>query len=1265
VAITLVHTTAANSTSVTIPSTTAGNCLVVCVLSFNTTTSQSVSGVTLGGSAGNFAQAISKVGGTSSAVMAAIWVDPNCAGGQTAITISGSNLLVSFGDGGVVVFEFSGVATSSPVDLTSSGGAATGTGWDSGTTGTTSQAVEAWVGAAVGFATLSTLPGSPWTNTQPGGASNPAVAGYQITSSAGTADYAGTQTSSDPWAAVVVTLKGPPTTQQGAATLTGTGSLSALATQRPAATLTGTGSLAALAIVPGATTLAAAGSLGAAGLIVPTFPGSPPNPLGAKIELLLGGAWTDVTQYVMLRDYVSISNMGRADESGSITASQLTLTLKNDGRFTPKNTAGAYYPNIVRNCQIRVSVNAQSRTGVIYSGYRYYGEISSWPPGYDISQRDTYVQVMASGIWRRISANQAPVGSSMWRYVTQLTGLSLPAAYWAMEDGGSGTQSASPLFVLSEGTGSNLTATSAPSFAADSSSFAGSNALPQLNGARLTGTVSMAVAPSTYTIRFALAVPAAGDSSASTFSGGGQLLKVATAGTVATVSVSVVANKLVVAGLSSGGSTLFSGTINTKVNGTPVLVSYEQTGGAYALKIIALNTGTVIDQVTGSGFSWTVGKVTQVQVSPQGRFADTTFGQLHVIPLSTASSTTAAAALGGHAGEFAVDRFTRICGEFSIATTVIGSASAAMGPQVSDTLANVLQSIEDTDGGLLYETTGQFGLGYRTLGSMKDQAAAVTAGYTSGALGAPLTPTYDDQLVVNQWTVTNWDGYSALAQLTSGALSIQQVSAGGMGSGYAKSKNINASSDAQANTIAQQLMFQGTTDEVRYPSVTFNFQRTAAAPFFASVPGLRLGDYLQITSLPAFLGGSTAKQLIWGYTETIGGEIPGWRIDFNTVPEVPFETGFTPGVFSVGQAVNGAVPAGSSAGSGTVVSPSQLGPGAALPATISARTIGGTTSFIAASTPYDWTFAVTGTPADATYFTATEEQTLAIAAGDTFSNSGGLGGPFTVTSIDPPSGGLVNVRYTPDSSSVMSSGTVTGGKNGDTWVNTSAGNQVNVWVSGAWVPITWDATHIIQANTITASQIASGIVLAGVVDATTINAATITASTFDGTNFVLDGQGVKIYDASSSTLRAQVSGQSSNDPFGNQMAPGYVGSVKNWIPSSPGSIDGWNNVSAPAGWTLGINRYKNVAENNCILVDISLNDSTGGSGNVTAMTLPAAYRPGHTQSFAMWLTAPTYTALSQVPATQRITVSTSGTVTTFGLPSGTTSFGATFMMFLD
>ena len=197
--------------------TTAGNCLAVAIYVLGSTANpSSISGVTLGGTAGNFSSRVVVGASGTTFPMHAIWVCENIAGGQTAIAITTSG---GTGTIGLIAFayEFSGLATTAggATDQSSTGSNGTGsTAFSSGATATTANAAEAWVGiggyAAGGVPTL-TGPSSPWTNLTVvaetiAGIDVGAVSGSQITTSAGAATYSGTISSSEVWGAVVLTL---------------------------------------------------------------------------------------------------------------------------------------------------------------------------------------------------------------------------------------------------------------------------------------------------------------------------------------------------------------------------------------------------------------------------------------------------------------------------------------------------------------------------------------------------------------------------------------------------------------------------------------------------------------------------------------------------------------------------------------------------------------------------------------------------------------------------------------------------------------------------------------------------------------------------------------------------------------------------------------------------------------------------------------------------------------------------------------------------
>lgn len=156
-------------------------------------------------------------------------------------------------------------------------------------------------------------------------------------------------------------------------------------------------------------------------------------PVTLKVELLLNGTWTDISQYVYQRD-VTVITGGQADEASSLQPATCNLTLNNrDGRFSPNYSAGAYFPYLQRNTQIRISATATSTTGNFYSGYRFWGEVSTWPPMSDPTGNDIFVQINPSGPLRRINQGGG-VGSALTRYYATLTGSQAPIAYWPCEE---------------------------------------------------------------------------------------------------------------------------------------------------------------------------------------------------------------------------------------------------------------------------------------------------------------------------------------------------------------------------------------------------------------------------------------------------------------------------------------------------------------------------------------------------------------------------------------------------------------------------------------------------------------------------------------------------------------------------------------------------------------------------------------------------------------------------------------------------------------
>lgn len=192
-AITVVQTASGGTTgsSVSVSFTdnvTSGNCVIAAISDYaDTHSGNTISSVELGSSADNWVAAKA----SQSQWGAAIWVDPDSAGGNNTVNITLANSATSCH---VDIYEISGLAASSVTDKTSSS-SGTGTSYTSGTTGTTTQAHEFWVGTTSGL--INTFP-SGWTELD--------YSCYDIVSSTGTATFSGTLQTTADWDAVVVTL---------------------------------------------------------------------------------------------------------------------------------------------------------------------------------------------------------------------------------------------------------------------------------------------------------------------------------------------------------------------------------------------------------------------------------------------------------------------------------------------------------------------------------------------------------------------------------------------------------------------------------------------------------------------------------------------------------------------------------------------------------------------------------------------------------------------------------------------------------------------------------------------------------------------------------------------------------------------------------------------------------------------------------------------------------------------------------------------------
>ena len=182
------------SSTITATTGSGDHALIVCVTAFAGLGAPSVSGITLGGVA--LTQANSEVYAPGSGTGAFIWYLLGIAPGQTAVVVSGSNLGVSSGNGGVDIYETTSL---SALDKAPTGAGGSSAAYSSNSTGTLSQASEIAFGCVDGS---SPAGAAGFINLANSGKSS----GYQIVSATTALQYAGSMAGGQ-YAACIATFK--------------------------------------------------------------------------------------------------------------------------------------------------------------------------------------------------------------------------------------------------------------------------------------------------------------------------------------------------------------------------------------------------------------------------------------------------------------------------------------------------------------------------------------------------------------------------------------------------------------------------------------------------------------------------------------------------------------------------------------------------------------------------------------------------------------------------------------------------------------------------------------------------------------------------------------------------------------------------------------------------------------------------------------------------------------------------------------------------
>lgn len=572
-----------------------------------------------------------------------------------------------------------------------------------------------------------------------------------------------------------------------------------------------------------------------------------------SVELFIEDTWTDITAYVRDDPGVEIT-FGIANEGGTADPSECRMVLLNtDGRFTPRNTSGPYYPWITRNIPVRVSVGA---------AVRFYGYLSAAPITWNHNESYVSVTATANGVMRRLARANDLTSTLRSGLVSIAAADPDVTGYWPAEDLPGSTSIASGLATGTPGVLGGV----APAFAAIDP---GVMSLPVPDWTGASASFTPAAGSSTgFTAGFLLTLPTSG------MTGGEELFRVNVSGTALSwrvlYSPSFGGNLLLQVIDSGGAEALATG-----------ISSEALDGKTFYVKLEAINDGADVDYfldtlgVTG-GSSGTlaghgVGAPTAASVGAGTIAIAGAAGIGHVILADSNDALLTYGfdqALVGYAGETVKQRCDRLAAQTGIPITeLVGDSEyAELGAQPDGTLLEILRDMEKANyGGILRDSLNDPGLVYSSRSSRFNQAATLVLDYAAGHISPPLSPTDDDQQLRNDITITRTAGSSARVELATGALSVQDYPDGA--GRYPFADTLNVYSDDQLPYLADWVLALGTIDEPRWPQVTIDL--VANPSLVADWDDMRPGWRITLENLPAVSGVADVDLHCIGWTETI------------------------------------------------------------------------------------------------------------------------------------------------------------------------------------------------------------------------------------------------------------------------------------------------------------------------------------------------------------------------------------------------------------
>jgi hypothetical protein len=527
--------------------------------------------------------------------------------------------------------------------------------------------------------------------------------------------------------------------------------------------------------------------------------------------------------------------------------------------------------------------------------WRAHAEISELPPRWDLSRNDKWVPIAARGILRRLGQGRKDLKSAVSLHLNSYSGLS--KGWWPLEDDtgeSAGNNVAGGTLGLIQGLSfgtPDLTGTfrlpgvsGYAELASDTSSFS-ANAIPHTSSGK-----------ETYLWFMRLPNLPASEVTVATLT---------STGTVRTWKINVQAGgALRVIGTDRSNTTIVDNTV-AAWNGNPDL----PTGCWLACTLYLFQNGGNVDWALnhhrpGSDTFWTnngsvaatVGAFTGISfkgssvLTAAGNFQFTQVMQYAGdLPFVDYDFERAAVA---YDGELATSRFIRLCNNAGISNTTTGysGTSTPMGYQLPAKLVDLLEDCAKVENGILMESRDDFELCLVTRDSLWDRYTH-SLDIDQGHLSMPLEPTNDDQQTRNDVTVSRPSGGFRRSIQDTGPLNVNppETDLDGVGT-YDEQTEVNFSTDAFCQSLADFRRARGTLPEPRYPSMHADLTATAyrtAPALAAAILAIDSGDSITLTNPEADY--APREQLVVSYTETL--DQMDWDLVFTTLPGTVYRVG--------------------------------------------------------------------------------------------------------------------------------------------------------------------------------------------------------------------------------------------------------------------------------------------------------------------------------------------------------------------------------------